>query len=314
MWTRFRSVEHMRTLLRERPAESPSPIHLLVDTRADGVRIEGVARERLLLLDLTGGEDLTDDAGIRYRHVVDGGRVSEAFLPWDSVFCVVAPADASGTRAVLVHAEAVPPDLAKDRAKGLAILLAALDLDRSRIGELRPFAVAMSVEAFERLAPERFEPEKRRAFQRLLDEVRPRPFALHVDPHAPGVQLGRRTVAPGIRRVSLEVSSSADIENLRVTGVHVRFKAYEQGHKHSVVVPWGAISAIQDPATLRGWFWPTDLPEVEKQDLLAGGFGHLLAARGVPFLTVEDVFPDDGMKGPRVERLVAAPATAPAAR
>lgn len=297
-----------------------------------------------LLLELTSAEYdvVADDAAIRVRHLAGSigaspetppgtgekrirgeAAVVVTSFPWESVFCAASATvrGPKGDTAVLkvFRDEAIPEVVRRldpqARAPqeglpslGLVLLVAVCGIDRSSIAELQPFQMALPEEWLAEVKRDgRLMPDKRVALETLLDKAFPRPVLVLLDGKYPGVQLPPSLA--GSPAVAMQVGRRAPFEDLRVTGVHVRFRLHDGGARHTVVLPWGAVCGMQDPMMLDGWFWPADVPAAARTPITEHPkeFAHLRGQRGVPFVSSTDILPD----GVHYQRFLLAPEANP---
>ncbi len=332
MWRRCESVEELREHALRGFEQASGATRVFVDPLAPGVALqtESSSPEQAalpLVVELTGADEdmLASEERILCHHFVHPRvaapghlEIREASLPWTSVFCVACPRVHVPGRGeavpVAFRPDAVPArvrDLAPagtpdaNRAHvGVAILLATLRIDRTPIGDLHPFAIGVPRATLDAMIAEGWaRPDKRQALEEILDRAHPGHALIHVNLRAPGVKIPLPT--GGADSANIELGRRPPVEDLRITGIHVRFKLRRAGIRHSFVLPWSSIAAVQDPTSLVGWFWTEDLPpqrlaSLEQEPELE----HLRGRRGAPFLPEAEIL---STGEPIVTRLMLAP-------
>lgn len=205
------------------------------------------------------------DVGILLPYALgDGTEPRIALIPWGRIFCLIRR-DHRGTAAVQVNAPGIPRWLGEgdDATRALGQLLAGEGLVPP---ELAPGGLPWGFEAtLDVGAPAPADPpDKRQALLRLLDDDGADRVVVLIDGGAADLVMPR--VIPGPMEVTLP--GRRHLGGPIVTGLHVGLDVYLGDEKPTRMrIPWSAISAMQDPTTRAGWFWPADLPESIAQGL-----------------------------------------------
>ncbi len=181
-----------------------------------------------------------------------------AILPWQAIFAIIRR-DHRGTAAVNVNHPGIPAWLGEGKAglRALGQLLAGEGLVPP---EAAPGGLPWGFDVtLDRGAPPTDEgPDKRQALLGLLDTDGADRVVILLDADTEDLVLPHDHTGPTeVTLPGRRYGSGPD-----VTGLHVGLDVQLGGGKRlRVRIPWSAISAMQDPSTGHGWFWPAELPE-----------------------------------------------------
>ncbi len=269
------------------------PVLILADGAVDG--IDGLPddfRDKVLVFDLAGplarqALDRADGAHLPLRYGLPDGEDDTATLPWDCIFSV-AGRETPERVATKTRVDLIPDWLGEDRRTTMRWLMRHLGL-----GDLPPdptdwrLKITPDMMVADRL-PEGFEPEPRRALERIF-EMQPPVAALLLDTTCPGLVLPAAWPRLDGGAAQVPVTPLPPVQGLQIDDDGVLWRApIADGDKQMGIqpfyVPWKAIGALQHPSQAMGWFWPLRLPERMRTPMQANAelAPHLERLHGAP--------------------------------